>query len=211
MPSTAFIPSIHGFPVANAWPPGTPILTLPTPFGRVRIGDASAGVCGGMVFAALDLFHHEISVPPTVGDDLFRYFVRRLFASWNVPIGGARYFDWQRRRDLHRPTVEREWPKIRALLDAGTPVPLGIMKVRSWNPRLVGRNHQVLAVGYDVDRSGVVTVHVYDPNYPSDDGVSLSVHPARPGPVRHSREGDSVRGFFLTRYRRPASVPRFSG
>jgi hypothetical protein len=59
---TAFVPSRDGFAFTNAWP-SEPAVVLPTPFGKIRIGDAAAGLCGGMVFAALDYWHTGI-VPP---------------------------------------------------------------------------------------------------------------------------------------------------
>lgn len=205
---TRFIPSQHGFPFANTWPIGQPVLKLWTPFGRIGIGNAAAGVCGGMVFAALDHFYHDRPVPPEPTDELFRYLVRRLFASWNIPFGGARYYDWQRRPDLHRFTL-REWQGIRDRLDAGTPVPLGLVQVQSWDLRQVGRNHQVLAVGYDIRESGTIAIRIYDPNYPGDDETSLLFDPNVPGqPIRHSWEGGTVRGFFRTRYQVPRVLPR---
>lgn len=207
--SRIFLPSQHGFPFPNHWPDGKPVLELPTPFGRFPIGNAAAGVCGGMVFAALDYYHHQIPVPCEPNDELFRYFVRRLFASWNIPLGGYRYFDWQRRPNLHRHT-ERQWMLIRSHLDGGTPAPLGIVKVHSWDPRQVGRNHQVLATSYETADDGSVELQIYDPNYPGDDTVSLQWNPTVSGSrIRHTWEGESVRGFFLTRYRTPDWVPRF--
>ena len=46
----------------NAWP-SEPAVVLPTPFGKINIGNAAAGLCGGMVFAALDYWHTGI-LPP---------------------------------------------------------------------------------------------------------------------------------------------------
>ena len=78
---TGFDPLVHGFRFNNAFPPH-PHIQLPTPFGRIRIGDAKNGLCGGMVFAALDYFHAKQPVPetkkPPSGDILFDYIVKRL-------------------------------------------------------------------------------------------------------------------------------------
>lgn len=208
---TGFLPSRHGFPFPNYWPDGLPLITLPTPFGPAWVGNARYGVCGGMVFAALDYFLHRLPVPAEPTPALFRYLVRRLFASWDLPFGGLRYFAWQARPRLHGPTARREWPRVRAVLDAGLPAPLGLVQVRSLDPRQVGRNHQVLAYGYAAT-GDEVCLRVYDPNYPNDDGLSLTfdadpVAGDRDRPVIHGIVGPTVRGFFLTEYRKPLDPP----
>ena len=108
-------------------------------------------------------------------------------------------------------TVEREWPVIRAELDAGRPVSLGLVKASSFRFSSLGLNHQVLATGFTLDEA-TATVSIYDPNYPGDDTASLTLQLAEPDagrPVRHSCEGDTVRGFFRTEYRRVSEVPGF--
>jgi hypothetical protein len=57
-----FVASQDGFAFTNAWP-SEPAVVLPTPFGQIDIGNAAAGLCGGMVFAAVDYWHAGI-VPP---------------------------------------------------------------------------------------------------------------------------------------------------
>ena len=39
---------------------------------------------------------------------------------------------------------------------------------------MLGHNHQVLAYGYDLDGSQL-TIRICDPNWPGDDGVTLSL------------------------------------
>jgi hypothetical protein len=221
MPSLPdFSTDTHGFPFANAWEPGTPVVSVPTPFGPVTVGDASGGVCGGMVFAAADFYLFGVPVPRDRSPELVRYFCRRLLDSWALPFGVARYFDWQRRpgatrrwrgltthRGVTRLTVEDELPRIRAAIDAGLPAPLGLVKVESWRPADLARNHQVLCHGYD-DSDGAVTLHCYDPNWPGS-SVALTVRTDEPDAdvrVEHGAEGPSVRGVFLTDYARPASL-----
>ena len=70
---------------------------LPTPFGKINIGNAAAGLCGGMVFAALDYWHTGILPPatrPAPGEPPYRYIVRRLVDSWHLPAGVAQYYQW---------------------------------------------------------------------------------------------------------------------
>jgi hypothetical protein len=70
---------------------------VPTPFGSIDIGNAKDGLCGGMVFAALDYWHAQ-QPPPTVqpspGDPLYRWLVRRLVDSWHLPVGVTQYYQW---------------------------------------------------------------------------------------------------------------------
>ncbi|OWK35792.1 hypothetical protein [Fimbriiglobus ruber] len=230
MPPRSSVPTFaattHGFPFPNCYPPGSPVISVPTPFGQVKVGDASGGLCGGMVFAALDLFLFGLPRPTTPHPPVYQYFCRRLLDSWNLPFGVMKYYDWQCRpgasrtlagvriRDgVSRLTIEEEWPKVRAAIDAGTPAPLGLVKPNSFSPRTLGQNHQVLAYGYELDGAGQeLTLLVYDPNYPNDDHLTLRVSladPDRERQVVHSVEGPSVRGFFLTEYRCPPDAPVF--
>ena len=203
----------NGFAFPNSFPSGSPVVELPTPFGRWKFGDAGAGLCGGMVFAAMDYYLHGIEeLPATPGPALFRYFCKRLLDSWNLPLGAVKYYDWQRRkRGLLRLTILNEWPRIRARLHAGIPVALGVVKGYGYGWRQLSSNHQVLCYGYDFDElSRSVTLAIYDPNYPGDDGASLSF-PSEfadgESMIAHSCEGPTVRGLFLTEYRRSMALP----
>lgn len=142
---------------------------------------------------------------------MFRYLVRRLFASFNLPAGPLRYLLWMALpmasflgiRGMAARTAG-EWARIRHELDGGRPVALGLVRARSLSPFKLARNHQVLAYGYDLDESaGALGIPVYDPNHPDDDGVSLNLALADrgvEGPIRYESGGHPVRGFFLTRY-----------
>ena len=69
---------------------------MPTPFGRVGIGNAARGLCGGMVFGALDYWHAGTRrrQPASTALGCFRFIVRRLIRSWHIPVGVARYYYW---------------------------------------------------------------------------------------------------------------------
>jgi hypothetical protein len=114
-----------------------------------------------MVFTALDYWQQGLPPPaacepPAPGTRLFRYLVRRLIDSWHLPAGPLAYY--ARMAPLaslggrgglveRRLAVARQWPSIKASLDAGWPCPLGLVRVQSANPLLLGQNHQVLASG----------------------------------------------------------------
>jgi hypothetical protein len=210
-----FTPSRHGFPFCNSFPSGTPALVVPTPFGRIAIGDAAAGLCGGMVFAAIDLHRQSAAIPSAPEQPLFEYLVRRLIASWDLPFGVVKYYEWQRRSDasLMRLTIAREWPRVRAVLDAGRFAPLGLIQASGFRLRDLPRNHQVLAYGYDLDEvTAEVALYIYDPNHPGADDATLTFglrNPDAARPIMHSHERPTVRGLFLTRYSRPAFIPEF--
>jgi hypothetical protein len=217
-----FLPSTSGFHFGNGFPPG-PVFRAGVGRASLPLGNASNGLCGGMTYGVRDLF--EAGMPPPAdrvpragGTPLFRYVGRRLIASWGLPLGGLRYLWWSmlpsgdgrlgplRVRGLHRRSVEGQWPRVRADLEAGRLAPLGLIRIRSFNPLRVGSNHQVLAFGYELDPgSGRLSIRVYDPNHPDDDTDTLVLDTRLP-PARSAMDyltgEDPVRGFFRTRYRR---------
>ncbi len=214
---TGFDPLKHGFRFNNAFPPH-PHIQLPTPFGRIRIGDAKNGLCGGMVFAALDYFYAGQPVPdvkkPPSGDILFDYIVKRLYDSFNLPFGVGGYIELMQ-PDLpdHAAglnalssrawrTVRQEWPIIKTLLDAGQPCPLGLARVKSSDLRKLGENHQVMTYGYDV-KDDLLTLFIYDPNYQDNPNIRIMLDlsdPEGPTTMKYST-GEPLYAFFHVRYR----------
>lgn len=223
-PAQSFLPSRNGFPFRNAWP-SQPAVVVDTPFGRLNLGNAKGGLCGGMVFAALDYWYAGQIPPaeqPAAGDRLYRYVVKRLIQSWRVPAGVAQYYQWMNLPDGDRAfsvrgrrvvtvrglawrTITVQLPRITEDLDRGIPTPLGVVTVASANPAALRFNHQVLAYGYQV-AGETVTLRVYDPNRGSDDGTFLRLDtsdPTRRTAIAHNLGLDRrVRGFFRTGYRR---------
>jgi hypothetical protein len=226
--SSAFVPSQHAFAYENAWPSQAAVV-IPTPFGDLRCGNASGGLCGGMVFANLDYWHSGALPPaarPAQGDPLFGFIVRRLIDSWHVPAGVAQYFQWMNlpdgdlgfsafgrrvivERGLAWRTIRVQWPQIVRDLDKGLPVALGVVTTASHDPRDLALNHQVLAYGYEKTDSQV-TVRVYDPNRGQRDDVTIrftTSSPSKPTEFAHNLDlAHPVRGFFRTAYS-PSAVP----
>ncbi len=212
-----FLPSTYALHFPNDFPPA-PIFRFGLGSARIPIGSAANGLCGGMVFAARDLFEAGVPappdrVPPPRGAPLFRFLVRRLFASFDLPAGPLRYWVWMARptvgggaaRGLTGRTIEREWPKVKAEIDGGRLSALGLIRTRSINPLSLGLNHQVLAYGYDSDdEAGTVALSVYDPNHPDGDALPLVLRTSGADRGIEYVAGElPVRGFFRTRYRPP--------
>jgi hypothetical protein len=213
-----FVPSRDGFAFPNSWPQA-PALSVATPVGSIGIGNAARGLCGGMVFAALDYWNARLDPPrsqPAPDTELYKFIVRRLVQSWHVPTGVVKYYQWMSLPDsdarlraggrtmtvrgVWRRTVECEWPTVRALIDARGAAALGLVTVASANPLLLGDNHQALAYGYDLTGSRV-SLAVYDPNCGPSDGVRIRFDLSHARAFVHNLNiGWPVRGFFLTAY-----------
>jgi hypothetical protein len=212
-----FTPSVHGFHFPNAWPHGPTVKIGPFDPRWLGIGDAADGLCGGMVYTAADLFLAGLPVPTdrepfANGSSRFRAIVRRQVESlaWlTVPF---RY--WLRSAlggsfggDRARATLDREWPKARAELDAGRLVLVGLIRVASADPRALTLDHQVLAYGYVEDGRGA-TLRLYDPNWPDRDDVTITIHldaALRPTGLSQST-GEPLLGWFVLPY--SAVTPR---
>jgi hypothetical protein len=208
-----FLPSTHGFHFPNDFP-SQPLFEIPLGTTGIPIGNASDGLCGGMTYAARDLFEGGLlpptaTEPPSRGTPLFSYLVRRAIDSFDLPSGPLRYMAWMSLptedfpfglKGLAWRTSLQEWPRVKTDLDAGRLSSLGLIRARSFNPLDLGRNHQVLAYGYDLDATGgTVRLPVYDPNHPRDDSIAMTMALGRTaGPVAYIEGEDAVRGFFRT-------------
>jgi hypothetical protein len=225
---SGFIASASGFRFPNAFP-HVPVRSIGIPgVVSVPIGDASNGLCGGMVFAVRDYFEAGRTPPtgtaPPADGPLFDYLVDRLFDSFDLPMGPVRYLElmspllpdgetfWSRLgigpHGRAWQMVRGEWPKVQADIDAGRPSPIGLITVKSSNPFDLKKEHQVLVSGYDLEGE-LVTLHLYDPNQPGRDDIVLRFDAAesiRAQPVAVEPVGPPVLAFFRVTYR-PATPP----
>jgi hypothetical protein len=223
-----FLPSKYGFRFANDFP-HVPVRRLGIPgVFSVPIGDASNGLCGGMAFAARDYFEAERTPPadaaaPSSGP-LFDYLVKRLFESFNLPYGPARYLElmspylsdgeslWSRLGLAPHGrawiTVKQEWPRVRAEIDSGHPSPLGLIRIKSSSPFDLKHDHQVLAYAYS-QVGTQLTIKLYDPNWPGNDErtIAFSVaDPTNPLTITVTPDDGPVFAYFRVDYR-PATPP----
>jgi len=218
-----FSPSSSGFRFANDFPK-VPLRRIGIPgVVSIPVGDASNGLCGGMAFAARDYFEAGRAPParttaPARGA-LYDFLVRRLFDSFNLPYGPARYLELMHPSFPDGETVwsrlglaphgrawvmaKQEWPKIRTEIDSGHPSPLGLVRVKSSNPFDLKHDHQVLAYAYDLVGT-LLTLRLYDPNWASRDDVSLSLDtadPTRPIEIKMQPPDWPAYAFFRVNYR----------
>jgi hypothetical protein len=222
-----FLPSLSGLHFPNSFE-HVPLRSFDVPLvGAVKLGDAAHGLCGGMVFTVRDYFEAGQAPPATTrpprDGPLFEYLVQRLFESWDIPRGIARYLhlmspelpDFGLGGGIARLTgrsrasimIRDEWPRIQRDIDGNRPSPLGLVNCKSADPALLGQNHQVLAYGYELDGTDL-TLAVYDPNAPDDDSVriSLSLATAAQPCQLACTTAPTLACFFRSRYS-PAGPP----
>ena len=215
-----FLPSTSGLRFGNSWPHEADLaLRLQGRF-IFGIGDAANGLCGGMSFTVAD--HHIAGVPiwsdadaPAADSPHFKAIVSRQLDSLNWGFLPLRFYSMMAfrpsvptflgnalgRAPQGTATVRDEWPKIRAGLDAGILVNIGLVRASANDPRRLTSNHQVLAYGYALDTASVA-IAIYDPNHPLDDTVELRVELDAAGRVSRLEQstGEPLFAFFAAPY-----------
>ena len=222
---TDFVPSQHVFHFDNRFEKVQPFKLV----GELRYGNASKGMCGGMVYAALDYFNAGLDLPRIAPDDistrfgsplsgpLLDYLGQRLLQSFDIPDGVKTYIelmntgfpDALRRGSLGLAPrsrawrmVREEWPFLKRKLDSGQAWPLGLIRVETDDVSQIGDNHQVLAYGYDLAGSDL-TLFIYDPNFHDRDDITLKLNigdPEHKVQLTYSDPDRPVYCFFQTRY-----------
>jgi hypothetical protein len=221
-----FVPSTSGLPFRNDYPTGTkwPILDLPV-VGGLLTADAASGLCGGFGFTVVDMFlsQPKLELPrdtprPPDPSPRFQYIYHRLLDSFNGVLPYAtilKLLDWIEtpdhddllRHGLGHMMATDEWPNIKTDIDSNRPSPIVLVgspqgalgDIESLKKALAD-SHQVVAYGYDLGPSDV-TIHVYDPNNPSEDNATLTVpltYAERP--ILTANMGREVRGLFRSHY-----------
>lgn len=180
----------RGFAFINNFPDGY------WQFGFLKF--STAGLCGGMTFSALDYYWanrpipNNTSTPSAVSDALGKFINSRQQESVESNIGG-----WSTQilnpddHALNFWATHDEWNKVKASIDGGHPLPLGLGVYFNG-----GASHQVIAVGY---REGARErwILTCDPNSPRHEGF-LHLEPN----ALHWRDqanGD-WRGYFASSY-----------
>lgn len=213
---TRFDPATHGYKFVNTF--NNDVIR--------EIDFRTSGLCGGMVYSALDYYHASMRISeqtykPAVNTPLHDYIYDRQVASitenidkWGElgfnPLGArnSEFFRWGL-QGFNGGRLQ----ELRARIDRGQPVPLGLWHYDGAR----GGDHQVLAIGYELGRyRGDLGAHqedlkifVYDPNYP---GRTMTLRPdmARGG-FKYDEDGKMWLTYFVDakyRARRPSVAPQ---
>lgn len=202
----------------------------------LKYGNANNGLCGGMVYTVRDFFESSGIIPETKNiplgeqDPLFIYIVNRLFDSFTVddvslylkymnPLypdtdeNIANTFNLTEGRAFIMANVE--FPLIRQDILEGHLSPIGLILIKSTLPTDLGKNHQVLAYGYQMNGDDV-TIFLYDPNSPNNDSIKLSFNAgstANKIEVTHNVDAKGyLNCFFRTNYsyKKPDIIEKYS-
>jgi hypothetical protein len=176
-----FLPSTHGLHFANRFAPGPTVRLGPIDPRWVGIGDASAGLCGGMSWYVRERFVAGLPVPPDTdppanGSQLFKTLVRRqvLSLDWlRTPLRFWLMGALGSERAV-RQTHDAALPLIRGDIDAGRLSMVGLVRHSGLNPFSLTQSHQVLAFSYTID-ADQVSLRICDPNWPGRDDLTISV------------------------------------
>lgn len=228
IPALAFKPSAGGFKFPNRFP------GYPLPFSIPNLPNLSSvdnnyGLCGGMSSAVYDFLLAGRSIPanstvPEPGSLLHQYLYRRQIDTFGA-LGEyiAKFAQWMALPDdtvlgTQKRTYD-EFEEIRAKLDDGNAVVLGLVYVNGRDSWEIWKNHQVLAYGYSEISATTIDINIYDPNYPQRDDIVIRAERVPVGttfvpgvPLRKrtvlgfrctqkiSNRDKNVRGFFAMPY-----------
>ena len=210
---TSFNPVTNGFSFPNSFINSNVYFAGTGPY-------ETAGRCGGMAYASLDYYFAGKPIPqlnpieyqggtvPPDGHPLADYIYKRLIDSFGkgsshkyITLSGASDHETAVAKGLTKWSKEDEFPKIKAQIDKGIPVVLGLIYAR--NMLDSGQNHQVVAYGYSYDNNGHMEVYIYDNNHPLKESI-LASDISNPHFNQHIVGGQSNvkiwRGFFVHDY-----------
>lgn len=184
----SLLPSTDGFRFVNHFESSP----LPAIENGLGIHLNAYGLCGGMSFAAADLFlshrpRPDATTPPPAGSPLYDYIYRRQTESLGgLAVEGLRFAQWMALPEgtiagTNRRTYD-QLAAARAALDSGHLAVLGLVYVGDKDREPVWNNHQVLAFGYRADGEST-SLRIYDPNYPGRDDVTIRATPTTVGAI----------------------------
>lgn len=196
-----FRPSQHGFLFVNSFD-GSPIGDIGIPGASViakGVVGARFGLCGGMSFAAADLFRAGVARPaqatvPPPRSAWYEYIHARQAESVGRDLGVVHLFvAWMHAPDNGLTGVRVQTlaalESMRGPLEAGRGAVVGMVfpGQKRGRARALWEHHQVLAYRVEsrgagggagkVGASPLWRVFIYDPNYPTRDDAMIEVRP----------------------------------
>ena len=211
---TNFSPKDDGLCFINYFQVNLPKFNLPL-VGKIDLNDLTYGLCGGMCFSALDYYYTGNPRPADTQVDkidrkLFTYLCTRQLDSLQVATL-FRVLEWMMKEkgEIGQRMAKNEIPKLRRMLDRGDPAVLVLVRGQgAVNPT---QNHQVLAVGYELDQpSKRMTIFLYDPNHPNKEpAISLNLANPGQGLDLFQSTGEALFGFFVNNYKLQKNPPIF--
>ena len=207
---TWFDPDTHGWPFPND---RFAVCAAPTCKMENALGNLARDVlefrwalCGGMSLSALRRFRGSSAVEDFSAQLKDGELVPAQLDTL-VPATWAKFVEWQAKPDQPHTlaphsigySTKVEWPLIRNAIDQGAPVILGVIRTGPTNdPSEAGKNHQVLAIGYQYAATGGdIWVFAYDPNHPraiATLSMNFDLPENQIGAAQDT--GEKVRGFF---------------
>ena len=210
MTQTAFNPSQDGFDFANDFE-SRPIADI-----------ALRGLCGGMIYTALDYLNAGRPCPrqphvPSDGSPLQSHIYQRNLDAWTANLGRwveltVNPFGWRNDEFFKWGYEQRtgsQLAQLRTAVDAGRNVPLCLFSHQDGgNP---ANHHVVLGIGYDLGRfdgtnhAEDICLLTYDPNRPS---TTSRLRPDLNDKLwREEGTGNAWRTYFVDQNYRPVPPP----
>jgi hypothetical protein len=158
------------------------------------------GMCGGMIFSALDHYFDQKDLPVYhATDELSLNYAKYLWNRQKDSLSTRNFikiliFASLPKKNSIQKSVKNELPKIIELINDTLPAPIVIIRSNLLqNPT---HNHQVLVTQVKVSNEEVELI-LYDPNHPSK--IPAIVIDKKNQNLRQTT-GEFVRGFFVNNY-----------
>jgi hypothetical protein len=193
-----FSPIIHGYNFLNLFD-----LKLIVSVTSILKKHLFIGLCGGMVFSALDYFYSSVKRPDFISPNEFKEeFVEYLWKRQRDSVSLLTllkliYHGISSDKKNFNHLLSKNIPIILEKLNQNIPVPVVIVRNRFFeNPT---NNHQLLIVSCAID--GPLTHFTcYDPNYPKQTPLISVSRISGQEFIKHSF-GDQIRGMFINDYK----------
>jgi len=160
------------------------------------------GMCGGMVFTALDYYFDQINIPQYAKvNEIPLNYTKYLWKRQSDSVSISTFFKiiWLAslsKTNSIRRSINVELPLILERLEDGLPAPIVVIRASLFqNPT---HNHQVL-VNESTTNKDVLELSLYDPNHPKNNPkIIISTGE---NPTIEQSSGEPIRGFFVNKYK----------